>query len=64
MSHKAGGNGPTRHVAVRLDLGTLARMDALVPLYSKTWRKAKRSDVLRALILAGLAVEEPKAKKK
>ncbi len=54
---------PARHVAVRLDPSTLARVDALVPFYSQPWRTAKRSDALRALIRAGLATEEPKATK-
>lgn len=48
----------TRHVAVRLDAETLARVDALIPGFSTEWREAKRSDVLRALIHAGLAVHE------
>jgi hypothetical protein len=44
----------TKHVAVRLDEQTLVRVDALIPSLSTPWRKAKRSDVLRALIHAGL----------
>jgi hypothetical protein len=44
----------TKHVAVRLDEQTLLRVDALIPALSTPWRPAKRSDVLRALILAGL----------
>jgi len=44
----------TQHVAVRLDDETIARVDALIPLLSTPWRRARRSDVLRALILAGL----------
>ncbi|MFT3764393.1 MAG: hypothetical protein QM820_02565 [Minicystis sp.] len=47
----------TKHVAVRLDEQTLARVDALIPALSTPWRKAKRSDVLRALIHAGLEVQ-------
>jgi len=47
----------TKHVAVRLDEQTLARVDALIPVLSTAWRRAKRSDVLRALIHAGLAAE-------
>lgn len=45
----------TKHVAVRLDEPTLAQVDALIPALSTPWHKAKRSDVLRALIHAGLA---------
>ena len=48
----------SQHVAVRLDEQTLARVDALIPNLSTPWRAAKRSDVLRALILAGLDVLE------
>ena len=47
----------TQHVAVRLDEHTLARVDALIPSFSTPWRKARRSDVLRALILAGLEAQ-------
>ena len=46
----------TKHVAVRLDEPTLAQVDALIPALSTPWHKAKRSDVLRALIHAGLEV--------
>ncbi|APR77543.1 Hypothetical protein A7982_02890 [Minicystis rosea] len=45
-------------MAVRLDEQTLARVDALIPVLSTPWRKAKRSDVLRALIHAGLEVQD------
>jgi hypothetical protein len=48
----------TKHVAVRLDEQTLARVDALIPDFSTPWHPAKRSDVLRALIHAGLEVQE------
>lgn len=47
----------TRHVAVRLDEQTLARLDALIPSLSTPWREARRLDVLRALIHTGLAVQ-------
>jgi hypothetical protein len=47
----------TKHVAVRLDEQTLVRVDALIPSLSTPWRKAKRSDVLRALIHAGLEAD-------
>ena len=51
------GTMATKHVAVRLDEHTLARVDALIPALSTPWRPAKRSDVLRALIHAGLETE-------
>lgn len=44
----------TNHVSVRLDQETMARVDALVPLFSTRWRLATRSDILRALILSAL----------
>lgn len=49
------------HVAVRLDGATIARLDALLPLYALPGRPATRSDGLRAVILAGLEVEERRA---
>jgi hypothetical protein len=49
-----------KHVAVRLDTETVARVDALVPGLSSAWHRAKRSDALRYLILEGLAAVEGK----
>lgn len=49
------------HAAVRLDELTIARLDALLPLYALPGRAATRSDGLRAVILAGLEVEERRA---
>jgi hypothetical protein len=46
------------HVAVRLDPPTIARLDALLPLYALPGRSPTRSDGLRAAILAGIEVEE------
>jgi hypothetical protein len=46
------------HVAVRLDPPTIARLDALLPLYALPGRPPTRSDALRAVILAGIDVEE------
>src|SRR5271154_2419114 len=46
------------HVAVRLDPATIARLDALLPLYTLPGRSPTRSDGLRAAILAGIEVEE------
>ncbi len=48
----------TRHVSVRLSAETIARVDALGPLFSTPYRPATRSDVLRALILSALAGRE------
>jgi hypothetical protein len=53
--------GQKEHVAVRLDAATVARLEALLPLYALPGRAATRSDGLRAVILAGLAVEEERA---
>lgn len=44
--------------AVRLDAATAERVEALRPRYNIPGREAKTSDVLRALILAGLQIEE------
>ena len=49
------------HVAVRLDPATIKRLDALLGLYALPGRDATRSDGLRAVILAGLEVEERRA---
>jgi hypothetical protein len=46
------------HVAVRLDPTTIARLDALLPLYALPGRTPTRSDSLRAVVLAGLGLEE------
>jgi hypothetical protein len=53
--------GQKEHVAVRLDAATVARLEALLPLYALPGRPATRSDGLRAVILAGLAMEEERA---
>lgn len=52
---------PKGHVAVRLDAPTIERLEALLPLYALPGRAATRSDGLRAVILAGLQVEERRA---
>jgi hypothetical protein len=54
---------PRGHVAVRLDEVTIARLDALLPLYALPGRDATRSDGLRAVILAGLEIEESRARR-
>jgi hypothetical protein len=54
---------PRGHVAVRLDEDTIARLDALLPLYALPGREATRSDGLRAVILAGLDIEERRAQR-
>ena len=45
---------PPHHVSVRLDVDTMARVDALGPSFSTEWHTATRSDILRALILDAL----------
>ena len=54
---------PKGHVAVRLDEPTIARIEALLPLYALPGRTATRSDGLRAVILAGLEIEEARARR-
>jgi Arc/MetJ-type ribon-helix-helix transcriptional regulator len=46
------------HVSVRLDADTLARVEALIPLVQVEGRTATRSDVVRALVLRGLDLQE------
>ena len=46
------------HVAVRLDAEILARLEALRPRMSKEWHNATTSEVLRSVILDGLALRE------
>lgn len=53
---------PKGHVAVRLDAPTIERLEAILHLYALPGREATRSDGLRAVILAGLAVEEARAR--
>jgi hypothetical protein len=48
----------TKHVSVRLDGGTMARVDALAPQFSREWRATTRSDVLRTLIHTALEFYE------
>lgn len=52
----------TNHVSVRLDTETMARVDALAPLFSTEWHSATRSDILRGLILDALERFEHGAK--
>jgi predicted Zn-dependent protease len=49
------------HVAVRLDAATQARIDAVAKTLRSPWGKAAPSEVLRAVILAGLEALEAKA---
>ena len=42
------------HVAVRLDLPTLERLNGLREALTTEWHEATQSDVLRAVILTGL----------
>ena len=48
----------TKHVSIRLDEATLARVDALASEFSTEWRGATRSDILRALIQRALELYE------
>ena len=64
MPRSKGTQLPRGHVAVRLDEGTIGRLDALLPLYALPGRDATRSDGLRAVILAGLEIEEGRAAKR
>jgi hypothetical protein len=48
----------TIHVSVRLDDGTMARVDALAVKVSTEWHSATRSDILRALINHALDLYE------
>ncbi len=61
MTRPKGVEIPRGHVAVRLDEPTITRLEALLPLYALPGRAATRSDGLRAVILAGLEVEERRA---
>jgi hypothetical protein len=61
MPRSKGKHLPRGHVAVRLDEPTIARLDALLPLYALPGRDATRSDALRAVVLAGLELEEGRA---
>ena len=45
---------PAQHVSVRLDDSTIARIDAVIPLFAVAWRDGIRSDVLREIIRLGL----------
>jgi hypothetical protein len=55
---------PKDHVAVRLDKPVVDRIDALLPLYELPGREPCRSDALRGVVLAGLAVEERRARRR
>lgn len=61
MPRPKGSETPRGHVAVRLDEPTIARLDALLHLYALPGRAATQSDGLRAVILAGLDMEERRA---
>jgi len=45
---------PAERFRLRLVASLAARVDALVPRFSRPWRKATRVDALRAAILRGL----------
>jgi hypothetical protein len=48
----------SKPIVLRLELDTLARVDALAPQFSTKARDATRSEILRALIMAGLESAE------
>jgi len=48
-------------VAVRLEVATIARIDALKDYFSSAWHEASRSDILRALVLYALPNFEQEA---
>ncbi len=52
------------HVAVRLEEDFVRRVDALGPRIAPPFMTARRSDVLRALLQAGLEVLEGSATKR
>lgn len=58
VPHGSGMAEKKEHAAVRLDPADMARVDALIPNMSTRDIKAKRSDVLRALILGSLPTFE------
>jgi hypothetical protein len=43
---------------------TIDWIDALLPLYERPGREPRRSDALRAVVHAGLAVEERRARRR
>lgn len=47
------------HIAVRVSPDVVKRLDAMIPSLSTSWRKATRSDAVRAAIVAGLDVIAP-----
>jgi len=51
-------HGLGKHISVRMNQVIIDRVDALIPAMTTPWRSAKRADVLRAVIVAGLDVLE------
>jgi hypothetical protein len=47
-----------KHTAVRVDDGTLARLEQIRPQLSTEWRDATMSDILRAALAEGLTILE------
>ena len=62
MTAKTSVRTQSEHAAVRLDTETLERLDALRPCFSTFWHEATESDVLRAVIVAGLDIVEGEAR--
>lgn len=63
MGRTATGRTQKEHVAVRLEVEQVERIDALIPHFSAIGYDAKRSDVLRALFSVGLVVLEDRARR-
>jgi hypothetical protein len=63
MSESDDKSMPRGRVAVQLDAASIARLDAMLPLYSTPSHQASRSEVLREVILRGLRIEESKREK-
>jgi metal-responsive CopG/Arc/MetJ family transcriptional regulator len=51
------GQEKRNHVSVRLDSEVIGRIDTMIPRFSTQQRGGTRSDVVRALILAGLEIQ-------
>ena len=51
-------HGLGKHISVRLGQAIIDRVDALAPCLTTPWHAVNRSDVLRAVIVAGLDVLE------
>ncbi len=58
------GEEPKRHVAVRLSVEDIEKINAIVAMLANEWLRVSRSDVLRMLLHKGrLAFEQEMAEK-